>query len=299
MPQLSSLRFAMESEPFPKDATHKGEPRAPQPAAGAVTAPQARGLRGRFGATMAQAHRRVRRPRFHRPEPVWPARFDRLVLLGMAVVAALSLFDAAAIRHARADDGLLFSAMRAITDIGQSHWYLVPAALLFFGAAFVDWRKAGFRGRRRLVLLFGQAGFAFAAVALSGLLANVVKIVVGRARPSLFEAVGPHHFEPFSVGYAYASFPSGHATTVGAVTALLCLWLPRYAWLWLAVGVFLAATRVAATAHYLSDIAGGFFFGLAFTVLAARFLARRGVAFRFAHGKVLPAVVGRRSARRK
>lgn len=225
--------------------------------------------------------------------------YDRVLLFGLLLIAALSLFDAAAIRLVRAGNSPLFSAMSAITDIGQSHWYLVPAALLFLGAAFVDWRAAGFRGRRRLLLLFGQAGFAFAAVALSGLLANLLKIVVGRARPVMFDAVGPHHFEPFSVGYAFASFPSGHATTVGAVTALLVMWFPRYAALWAIVGVFLAATRVAATAHYLSDIAGGFLFGLGFTILAARFLARRGAVFRFARGKMLPAVVGRPTARRK
>ena len=248
---------------------------------------------------MATAHRRVRRPRFHRAEPVWPRPFDRLVLFGLLLIAALSLFDAAAIRHARADEGLLFSTMRAITDIGQSHWYLVPAALLFLGAAFFDWRAAGFRGRRRLVLLFGQAGFAFATVAVSGLLANLIMIVVGRARPAMFDEVGAHHFEPFSIGYAYASFPSGHATTAGAVTALFILWFPRYSALWAVIGIFLAATRVAATAHYLSDIAGGFLLGLGFTVLAARFLARRGVAFRFARGKILPVVVGRSTARRK
>ncbi len=299
MPQLSSLRFAMESEPSPKDVTHKGEPPAPQPAAGAVPSPRPRGAHRRFGETLATVHRRVHRPRARSAEPVWPRAFDRLLLLGLLLVAALSLFDAAATRHARADDGLLFSAMRAITDIGQSHWYLVPAALLFVAAAFVDWRAAGFRGRRRLVLLLGQAGFAFAAVALSGLLANLVKIVVGRARPQMLDAFGAHHFEPFSLGYAFASFPSGHATTVGAVTALLVLWFPRYAALWAIVGVFLAATRVAATAHYLSDIAGGFLFGLGFTILAARFLARRGVAFRFARGKILPVVVGRRTASRK
>ncbi len=241
----------------------------------------------------------MHRPRARGAEPVWPRAFDRLLLLGLLLVAALSLFDAAATRRARADDGLLFSAMRAITDIGQSHWYLVPAALLFVGAAYVDWRAAGFRGRRRLVLLLGQAGFAFAAVALSGLVANLVKIVVGRARPQMLDAFGAHHFEPFSLGYAFASFPSGHATTVGAVTALLVLWFPRYAALWAIVGVFLAATRVAATAHYLSDIAGGFLFGLGFTILAARFLARRGAAFRFARGKILPVVVGRRTASRK
>lgn len=248
---------------------------------------------------MATAHRRVRRPRFQRTEPVWPRRLDRLVLVGLLCMAGLSMLDATAIRFVRDGDSMLLSAMRAITDIGQSHWYLVPAALLFLGMAFLDWRAAGHRGRRRLVLLFGQAGFAFAVVALSGLLANLVKVVVGRARPAMLDAVGPHHFEPFSIGYAYASFPSGHATTVGAVTALFVLWFPRHAWLWLAVGVFLIATRVAVTAHYPSDIAGGFLLGLGFTVLAARFLARRGVAFRFQHGKILPAVVGRPGTRRK
>lgn len=247
---------------------------------------------------MATAHRRVRRPRVRRPEPLWLPAYDRVLLFALALIAALSLFDAAAIRYVRAGSSPLFSAMSAITDIGQSHWYLVPAALLFFGAASLDWRAAGFRGRRRLLLLFGQAGFAFAAVALSGLLANLVKIVVGRARPVLFDRVGAHHFEPLSIGYDHASFPSGHATTVGAVTALFVLWFPRYAALWTVIGVFLAATRVAATAHYLSDIAGGFLFGLGFTFFAARFLARRGAVFRFERGKCLPAVVGRPPAGR-
>lgn len=307
MPQFwSLLRFAMESKPVSNDATHKGEQPAPQPASAGVdphTDGLGAGARGgfgrRFGETMSAAHRRVHRPRTHRSDPVWPRRFDRLVLLGLALVFLLSLFDEAATRHARDDQNVLFALMRAITDVGESQWYLVPAALVFFGAAFFDWRAVGFRGRRRLVLLFGQAGFAFAAVALSGLFVNVVKIIVGRARPALLDEFGPHHFAPFSVEYLYASFPSGHATTVGAVTALFCLWFPRLAWLWLALGVFFSATRVVAAAHYLSDIAGGFMIGMAFTVLAARFLARRGTVFRFVHGRIFPAVIGRPATGRR
>ncbi|HHZ10893.1 MAG TPA: hypothetical protein GX405_19165, partial [Rhizobiales bacterium] len=112
----------MESEPPAKDATHKGEPPAPQP--GRDVATTRRRIHRRIGETMATAHRRVRRPRVRRPEPLWLPAYDRVLLFALALIAALSLFDAAAIRYVRAGSSPLFSAMSAITDIGQSHWYL-------------------------------------------------------------------------------------------------------------------------------------------------------------------------------
>lgn len=224
---------------------------------------------------------------------VWTPQLSRLLFVGLVVVLLVAGFDAAAIAFARSSDAWVLGPMQSITHVGRSHWYLVPAGILFFTLSFIDWTRAGFRGRARLSLLFGQAVFVFAAVALSGIAVNILKFIFGRARPALIDAVGAWHLDPFSIGYAYASFPSGHSTTVGAVTAVFILWYPRY-WLVIAeVGVVLAATRIAAVAHYPSDVVAGLLLGILSTLALARLLAARRVVFRLAPGRMLPTVIGR------
>jgi membrane-associated phospholipid phosphatase len=248
--------------------------------------------KNRFLATLSAARTRFGRVP-PRPGQLWTPALSRLLFGGLVVVLIAAGFDSAAIYLVRGSEGLVLDGMRAITDIGRSHWYLVPAAMLFFTLSFIDWTRAGFRGRARLLLLFGQAAFVFAAVALSGIAANILKFMFGRARPISIDELGAWHLDPFSIGYAFASFPSGHSTTVGAVTAIFILWYPRY-WLVIAeIGVVLAATRIAALAHYPSDVAAGLLLGFTATVVLARFLASRRVVFRLQPGRMLPAVVGR------
>lgn len=247
----------------------------------------------RLAAAFGGAHDRLwRRPNVP-GGPIWLGEMTIMAVVGLALIAVAALTDAWATSFVRTSQAPFIGWMAAVTDIGRSHWYLIPAAAIFLAAGFADWTRAGFRGRARLVLVFGQAGFSFAAVAISGILVNILKVLFGRARPVLFEQHGAYHFEPISFGYSFASFPSGHSTTVGAVTGILMLWYPRLAWLFAAIGLFFAATRIAARAHYPSDVMAGFLFGLTCTIVLARFLATRGVVFRLQEGRIFPSVVGR------
>ena len=128
---------------------------------------------------------------------------------------------------------------------------------------------------------------------MSGLFVNVVKMLFGRARPRLIDQVGAHYFDPLTFGYLNASFPSGHSTTVGAIVGILMVWFPRWSLLIVELGLFFAATRIAAEAHYPSDVVAGFVVGLFFSIGLARWLAGRGVVFRFVPGKILPVRRGR------
>lgn len=246
----------------------------------------------RFAAAVGEAHYRL----WNRPNvpggTVWTSQMSVVALCGLMLAAAAALADAPVTAYVRASDAAWIGWMAYATDVGSSQWYLVPAALIFLAVGFADWTRADMRGRSRLAMLFGQAGFSFAAVALSGILVNILKIVFGRARPVLFEQHGAFHFEPFSIGYAFASFPSGHSTTVGAVTGILALWYPRFTVFLVLAGLFFSATRIAARAHYPSDVVTGFLLGILFTVALARFLATRGVVFRLQEGKLLPSVIG-------
>lgn len=246
----------------------------------------------RLGDAVAASHRRLSRPM---RDPGYRAADWRVGLLALAAIPAIFIampFDEMAMLAARASGWPAVAFMRAITDLGKSVWYLVPAALLFVVSAVADWSLRGVRGKARLARIFGQSAFVFAAVAASGLTTDVLKIVFGRSRPRLYATDGAWHFDAFTTGSAHASFPSGHSTTIGAVTAILFIWFPGYRWLIAPIGLFVASTRIAALAHYPSDVVAGFALGFLFTLVLARWLAARGVAFRPAGSSLFPRIRG-------
>ena len=246
----------------------------------------------RLAAAIAGAHRRLRRGSGQTlAEPVWTPAMSAWMALCLAAALAASFADAAAIHAVRGSDNPMIRHMAWITDIGQSHWYLVPAGVIFCAVGLVDWSRGGPRLKARLAFLFGQAAFVFSSIALAGIFVNVVKVLFGRARPRLIDEVGAWHFDPFTLGYLNASFPSGHATTCGALAGILMIWYPRWSLIFIELGLFLAATRIASQSHYPSDVVTGVSVGLFFSIVIARWLAGRGVAFRFVTGRTLPAPV--------
>ncbi len=212
-------------------------------------------------------------------------------LSAAAVAAVLMLMaDEKALRAVIASDWQIFEIMTAITNVGKSDRYLIPAALLFLITALLDWSAYRQKAKARLLRLYGQSAFLFGSVAGSGILVNLIKIPIGRARPKLLEQFGAVHFEPLSVGYDFASMPSGHATTMGAVTLAFMLWFPKLRWLILPVGFILAATRIAAKAHYPSDVVTGFAIGMLFGLCFSRWLGKRQVVFGLTKDVTLPRI---------
>jgi membrane-associated phospholipid phosphatase len=243
----------------------------------------------RLAAALAGARRRMARGNAGAAQPVWTAAMTRWLVVALVAALSAALFDETVIRAVRGSQEPTIRFMAWITNVGKSQWYLVPAAAVFLAVGLYDWSLGGHRAKARLAALFGQAAYVFAAVALSGIFVNVVKVVLGRARPGQLDQLGAWHFDPFSFGYDYASLPSGHSTTVGAIIGVLIVWYPRWAIVLVELGLFFAATRIAAMAHYPSDVIAGFTIGLFFAIVIARWLAGRGVVFRFVPGKILPA----------
>lgn len=138
-----------------------------------------------------------------------------------------------------------------VTDIGLGQWFLGGSAIVYVVARL--------RGR---TTISGQAAFVFITVAVSGIVVNLLKVVAGRMRPKLFLREAEHGFDPFSFGHDFASFPSGHATTLAAASFALALILPQWRWPILASGMALAFTRVMVTAHFLSDVIAGVALGM-------------------------------------
>lgn len=217
--------------------------------------------------------------RFHRR----PAQYDRIFWLpwtiGCVLLAGLAAIylDHASIR----DWHPVFGALAEMsTPLGLGEWYLWPAAAWLLVANQIDWTGLG---RKQLMAVYNRTSialFVLVAVGLPGLLTIVLKILFGRARPALYETYGAFSFHPFTVKAIFASFPSGHATTIGSVAAVLMLLFPRGRYWFLLLGLWLAATRIFVGAHYPSDTIVGFGLGFGLAVVAAIVCARLGFLFR-------------------
>lgn len=169
----------------------------------------------------------------------------------------------------------------AVTWLGKSlGWLLLSAGLAFFWVGLARLTDPASRGRSRCRRLALASTFLFAAVAVSGILANLIKLAVGRARPNLFLSDGAYGFEPWHLDSDLRGFPSGHAATVFALAFAVAVIRPGWRLPSLAFAIVIAATRVVVNAHYLSDVIGGLLVALATVVWLERFFDRRGWQFK-------------------
>jgi undecaprenyl-diphosphatase len=115
------------------------------------------------------------------------------------------------------------------------------------------------------------------AVTLAGLLGQVLKNLLCRARPNAGDAGAFFSgFPCFPASYTLASFPSGHATTAFALATLLSLWYPRWTAAWLILAVFVAWSRIVLGSHFPSDVLGGAVLGVAVVLAMGRWVAGTG-----------------------
>ena len=133
-------------------------------------------------------------------------------------------------------------------------------SLVLFYPLYAIFLVRGLRRRRFDDVLFVLC-YVTAQVLIAALLCRVVKIAVGRPRPM---TGGP--FVPFSFGWGYQSFPSGHTGEImGSVVPLI--WRfggPSSVVMPLAFGLLIAAvafSRLYLSMHHPTDILGGLVFG--------------------------------------
>lgn len=166
-----------------------------------------------------------------------------------------------------------------LTDFGRSGWLLYPSGILCLVLLFSDWRAVNRRVAAAWTEIGLTVGFGFVSIAGSGIVTNVIKQLVGRGRPVVFDSDGAFSMVPLQFVYAHASFPSGHATTMGALAVVIAVIVPRARWPAFAVCGVVASSRVFVSAHYPSDVVAGFLLGAAFTWFYALALSHAGVVF--------------------
>jgi membrane-associated phospholipid phosphatase len=126
--------------------------------------------------------------------------------------------------------------------------------------------------------------FPLAASALgSGLIADGIKLLIARWRPSSAESLHSVR-ETFlgclpllssaderAHGHAIQSFPSAHAATAAGLAAGLSLLYPRGRWLFAAFAALAMLQRIEGQAHWCSDVLAGAAIGCCVAAAVVRF----------------------------
>jgi membrane-associated phospholipid phosphatase len=235
----------------------------------------------RCWANVGVAFALLARPAKVQPARWWPGEPRRLAIAAGIIVAVLLicmfLIDGPVLRAVLHAPQWAVWPFHQITDFGLSGWFLWPLGLLFLAlAALPPLTKVS---QAVLAAVMVRVGFLFLAIGVPGLTVSIVKRMIGRARPLATGHIDPFAFAPFIWRAAYASLPSGHATTAFSVlVAFGTLW-PRARTALLLYALAISASRIMVTAHYPSDVLAGAVVGTVGALMVRRYFALRRLGF--------------------
>ncbi len=197
-------------------------------------------------------------------------------VIALIIAATMVFADARLSKLANGLPPIGIWSFRHITDFGKSGWFLYPLGIFVIVAAACSSPSLGRMANYVLIALVVRAGFLFLAIGVPGLVVTIGKRLIGRVRPS---ELGPFAYEPLGWKAAYASLPSGHATTAfAAAVAVGALWPKARPWIW-AYAVLIGASRIMVHAHYPSDVLAGAAAGALGAVVVRNWFALRRLGF--------------------
>jgi membrane-associated phospholipid phosphatase len=136
-----------------------------------------------------------------------------------------------------------------------------------------------FKYINKIALYSSRVGFFFLSIVVSGIVTNIIKVVLGKARPKILEYDDFYGLTWFNLDHAYQSFPSGHTTTAFAIFASLSIMFPKYIWVFLFYALAIAFARIGFFAHYPSDVMAGAIVGIGATLILQKKYFKELVAF--------------------
>lgn len=218
--------------------------------------------------TQVSQHERVE---YTPPAIRWRAWIFAGIAAGLAAWACVEWVDRPVAAWVHRQGPMLSRIGSVLGQEGNAAWWVILLPI----AAIVAWRAGWERARVRILDVF--IGMVLAGLAM----VDVVKWIVGRARPMQFWKTGAWGAYGFHTDYGFTGFPSGHAATFAAVCTGLTLAWPRRWWVWVTLWITLAGCRIATASHYASDVLVGGYLGALGVMLGGQLHAwwrRRGAS---------------------
>jgi len=128
--------------------------------------------------------------------------------------------------------------------------FQVPAILLLIVAGAMFSRQ-----------LLRASGWALLTFLIAGAAANIIKVLVHRARPWV-TTPPPEAWSDYLRMSEFQSFPSGDSTTIFALAVIFGAWFAKLRVPLLVTAVAVAVSRILVGSHYPSDIAAGALLGI-------------------------------------
>lgn len=218
--------------------------------------------------------------------------------LGAAIIVLMVAIDAWEIAQMPKRGTPSLWWVRILTDFGKDEYVLAALAVLLIAVAIVSPALRGFR--RSLLLGLGtRLQFIFCAVAFSNLITEILKYCIGRGRPFVGGEGSVLHFSHFAGNPAYASFPSGHATTAFALAMAVSAVWPQARVAMAIYALIIAMTRLVLLAHHPSDVVAGAMVGIVGTVFVRYWFAARRLGFAIQRDGSIVSLAGPSSGRLK
>ena len=107
----------------------------------------------------------------------------------------------------------------------------------------------------------------FWSLVVAGIGCNLIKYILGVARPKYFFFEGFERLDFFNVLHKSNSFPSGHTQAAFTLAVLIMIYFKKYHFYILFLAILMGISRIFMTMHFPSDIFFGAYFGAIIPIL--------------------------------
>ena len=212
----------------------------------------------------------------------------RFIAIALLIFSGLVFLDAPIVLAARKLPEWVKVIFTYITDIGEAQWILYPTLLIaFFGGAFLRFGSSN-PANEKVKHWSAMAAFVFLSTGGPGLFANILKRLIGRARPVHLEEFGLFYFKPVINDWTFQSIPSGHTATMFAFATGIMFVFPKLRWWAFILAALVGLSRIVVGMHYPTDVFAGILTGvIAAFVVRNLFLARGWMFKKTATGDII------------